>query len=160
MTTEAGDLEAVTWSDANDQLSKDRHRCNPFYATVDKSVWGLTAALSDVKNRPDPPSERGLKQVIDAVAVVLKAAGEYAEGANLTSAEVLKQLNVPGALRSQYEPLSDRSLRSGQRQMTPQSAIEPMETQEAKAIEPNETKKPKKTQKPKPVSGRRKRRNT
>ncbi|HWW97448.1 MAG TPA: hypothetical protein VNY74_07115 [Edaphobacter sp.] len=123
-TTYDEDLVAVTWSDANDQLSKDRRRCNPFYAAVDKSIWGLSATLSDAKNRPDPPSERGLKQVIDAVSVVLEAAGQYAEGAHLTRAEVLQQLNVPGALRSPFEPLSDRSLRSAQQQVPQQSAIE------------------------------------
>lgn len=153
-TTAPGDLEAVTWSDANDQLGKDRRRCNPFHATVDKSIWGLTAALSDAKNRPDPPSERGLKQIIDAVAVVLKAAGQYAEGAHLTRAEVLQQLNVPGALRSQFEPLSDRSLRSGQRQVVPQSAVEPREMQKARVKEAKPGKKAK------PASGRRKRRKT
>jgi hypothetical protein len=125
-TTYDDDLLAVTWTDANDQLSKDRRRCNPFYATVDKSVWGLTAALTDVKNRPDPPSERGLKQIIDAVSVVLEAAGKYAEGAHLTRAEVLQQLNVPGALRSPFEPLSDRSLRNVQQQQAPQAAIQLM----------------------------------
>jgi hypothetical protein len=144
-TTGPGDLKAVTWGDYNDQLSKDRRRCNPFYATIDKSFWGLTAALTDAKNRPDPPSERGLKQVIDAVSVVLEAADKYAEDAHLTRAEVLQQLNVPGTLRSQYEPLSDRSLRSGQRQVTPQSTIEP-KVKEAKA-----------TKRAKPASGRRKR---
>jgi hypothetical protein len=160
-TTYAADLVAVTWSDANDQLSKDRHRCNPFYATVDKSIWGLTAALSDAKNRPDPPSERGLKQVIDAVSVVLKAAGQYAEGAHLTRDEVLQQLNTPGALRSQFEPLSDKSLRSGQRQVAPQSAIE-AKPAEAKATQPKtpQTKatEAKTTKKAKPATGRRKRR--
>jgi hypothetical protein len=142
-TTYDDDLLAVTWTDANDQLSKDRRRCNPFYANVDKSVWGLTAALTDVKNRPDPPSERGLKKIIDAVSVVLEAAGQYAEGAHLTRAEVLQQLNVPGALRSPFEPLSDRSLRSGQQQMAPQSAIQarPTETKtpQAKAIQAKTT---------------------
>jgi hypothetical protein len=155
MTTGAGDLEAVTWSDANDHLSKDRRRCNPFYANVDKSIWGLTAALTDVKNRPDPPSERGLKQVIDAVAVVLNAAGQYAEGAHLTRAEVLQQLNVPGALRSQFEPLSDRSLRSGQQQVAPQLAME-AKPAEAKATQPKTT-EAKPAKKAKPAGGRRKR---
>jgi hypothetical protein len=132
-TTYAEDLVAVTWSDANDQLSKDRQRCNPFYATIDRSIWGLSATLSDAKNRPDPPSERGLKQVIDAVSAVLEAAGRYAEGAHLTRAEVLQQLNVPGALRSPFEPLSDRSLRRVQQQVGQQSAIQ---------VKPAETKTP------------------
>jgi hypothetical protein len=139
-TTYDEDLVAVTWSDANDQLKKDRQRCNPFFATIDNSIWGLSATLSDVKNRPDPPSERTLKRVVDAVQVVLKAAGQYAEHANLTRAEVLQQLNVPGALRSPFEPLSDRTLRSLPGQLPPHSAIEAMPTEgTTKAPKPPET---------------------
>ena len=152
-TTGPGDLQAVTWSDANDQLSKDRRRCNPFYARFDKSVWGLTAALSDAKNRPDPPSERGLKQVIDSVTLVLEAAGQYAEGAHLTRAEVLQQLNMPGQLRSQFEPLSDRSLRTGSRQVAPKSALE-FNVTKAEATKTAKTMEPRKPTKiPKPASG-------
>jgi hypothetical protein len=165
-TTYDDDLLVVTWSDANDQLSKDRRRCNPFYANVDKSFWGLSAALSDAKNRPDPPSERGLKQIIDAVSVVLEAAGQYAEGAHLTRAEVLQQLNVPGALRSPFEPLSDRSLRNAQQQVAPQSAIQvkPAETKtpQPKTVQAKTTHaKPaeaKTTKRAKPTRGRRTRR--
>jgi hypothetical protein len=110
-TKEPCGVDAVWWT-AGPELAKDRKTCNPSYSEIDKSLWNLTATLAVVKNRPDPPPERSLKQVIDAVTVVLKAAGNYAKGAQLDTAEVIGQLAVPGTLRSQHEPLADTSLRS------------------------------------------------
>jgi len=110
-TTEQCSVDAVSWLPGT-ELTKDRQKCNPFYGTIDKSLWNLTATLADLKNRPDPPSDRNLKQVIDAVTVVLKAANHYAKGSHLDAAEVVGQLAVPGTLRSQHEPLADTSLRS------------------------------------------------
>ena len=133
-TTEQCNLDAVSWV-AGTELTKDRQKCNPFYGTIDTSLWNLTATLADLKNRPDPPSERGLKQVIDAVTVVLKAANHYAKGSHLDAAEVVGQLAVPGALRSQHEPLADTSLRS----------ILPPETAAHTRKQPQLTSKKKKT---------------
>lgn len=112
------DITAVAW-EAGAQLVKDRKRCNPFYARVNKSIWGLTEKLSDLKNRPDPPSERAVQQVIDAVSQVQDAVSRYAKAGHMSAAEVLQQLSLPGGLRSKDAPPPESSVRSAQQAAAP-----------------------------------------
>jgi hypothetical protein len=52
---ESVSLTTVTWAPAV-EIKKAWKRCNPFYARVNDTFWYLTERLSDLKNRPDPPS--------------------------------------------------------------------------------------------------------
>jgi hypothetical protein len=102
-TTESASLDTIQWLPPDD-LIKQRKRCNPFYATVDKSIWGLSEELSNFKNRPDPPSERAVLQIVEAVHELDKAIAQYAEAGNVTVAEVWNQVRQGQGLRSAYAP--------------------------------------------------------
>lgn len=95
----------------SDEYIKDRRRCNPFYAQIDTSIYGLSAKLSDLKNRPDPPSEREILQVIDAVARIEKDAQHAAHSVGISRNQLLKELKTPGALLSMEPRVSDDTLR-------------------------------------------------
>jgi hypothetical protein len=96
---ESVSLWTVTWSssDAFQQASK---RCNPYFENVNTSFWYLTARLSDLKNRPDPPSEGAVLEVVRAVEQVQKAVAQYAKAGHQPQAAVWRQLGTPGGLRS------------------------------------------------------------
>ena len=83
-------------------MKKAWKRCNPLYATVDTTIWGLSARLSDLKNRPDPPSERTIRQIVEAVHTLDAAVSQYAKAGHMTVVEVRKQLGSVGGLRSTY----------------------------------------------------------
>jgi len=97
---EAG-LTTVFWLPGV-EMKKAWKRCNPFYGTVDTTLWGLSARLSDLKNRPDPPSERTVLQVVEAVHQLDAAVVRYAKAGHLTTTEVMKQIGTVGGLRSKY----------------------------------------------------------
>jgi hypothetical protein len=84
------------------EIQKARKRCNPFYGTVDTTLWGLSATLSDLKNRPDPPSERTVFHIVEAVRQLDAAVAHYAKAGHLTTTEVMKQIGTVGGLRSKY----------------------------------------------------------
>jgi hypothetical protein len=102
-------LDAVEWL-PSEAFKKDSQRCNPFYANVDKSFWGLTQALSDVKNRPDPPSERAVLHIVESVQQLNIAVQQYATAANITSAEVFKQIGTGVSFRSAIAPEPETDL--------------------------------------------------
>lgn len=102
-------LDTVTWL-AGEEIKKAWKRCNPFYATVDKTIWGMTAQLSDFKNRPDPPSERTLVQIADSVRHLEAAVAQYAKAGNMTTAEVWNQIGSGGGFRSPDAPAADVDL--------------------------------------------------
>ena len=56
--------------------------------------------LSDITNRPDPPSERGALDIVQAVESVQRAVERYSKAGGQTEAEVWRQLATSGALRS------------------------------------------------------------
>lgn len=95
------DLTTVTWI-PGDEFKKASARCNPFFAEVNHSFWYLTQKLSDVKNRPDPPSERTAQEMIQAVEQVQKAVGRFASDAHQSPEEILRQLGTPDGLQSPY----------------------------------------------------------
>lgn len=82
------------------QSRKAVKRCNPFYAEVNDSFWYLTEKLADIKNRPDPPSERGALVIVQAVEQVQKAVERYSNAGDQTEAEVWRQLGTSGGLQS------------------------------------------------------------
>jgi hypothetical protein len=94
-------LDTVSWI-PGEEMKKAWKRCNPFYATVDTTIWGLSARLSDLKNRPDPPSERTIRQIVVAVHTLDAAVSQYAKAGHMTVVEVRKQLESVGGLRSTY----------------------------------------------------------
>jgi len=94
-------LTTVTWK-PGEEIKKAWKRCNPFYAEVNHSFWYLTEKLSDVKNRPDPPSERTVQEIVQAVEQVQKAVEQYARAGHQSQAEVLRQLGTPDGLQSAY----------------------------------------------------------
>lgn len=96
---ESVSLTTVTWT-AGEDFKKARKRCNPFYAEVNDSFWYLTEKLSDIKNRPDPPSERGVREIVQAVEQVQSAVVRYSKAGGQTKAEVWRQLGISGELRS------------------------------------------------------------
>ncbi len=96
---ESVSLTTVTWIEG-EEIKKARKRCNPFYAEVNDSFWYLTEKLSDIKNRPDPPSERGAREIARAVEQVQMAVARYSEAGGQTKAEVWRQLGISGELRS------------------------------------------------------------
>jgi len=108
-------LTAVSWS-AGEQLKKARKRCNPFYAEVNDSFWYLTEKLSDVKNRPDPPNERNVREIVRGVETLQKAVDRYSQAGGQTRSETWRQLGTVGELRS-IDPalsiLSSTRLRPG-----------------------------------------------
>ena len=97
---ESVSLTTVTWA-AGEEMKKAWKRCNPFYARVNDTFWYLTERLSDVKNRPDPPSERGVREIVQAVEQVQKAVARYARAGHQTEVDVWRQLGTPGGLRSE-----------------------------------------------------------
>ena len=105
----------MSWS-AGGQLKKARKRCNPFYAEVNDSFWYLTEKLSDVKNRPDPPNERNVREIVRGVEALQKAVDRYSQAGGQTRSETWRQLGSAGELRS-IDPalsiLSSTRLRPG-----------------------------------------------
>ncbi len=100
-SSDHADLTAVSWL-PGEEMKKAWKRCNPFYAHVDTTVWGLTAQLSDLKNRPDPPSERAVLQVVQAVHRLDAAVAQYAVAGNLSTVEVMKRIGTVDGLRSKF----------------------------------------------------------
>jgi hypothetical protein len=98
---ESVDLTTVTWIPGDD-FKKASARCNPFFAEMNHSFWYLTQKLSDIKNRPDPPSERTAQEMIQAVEQVQKAVGLFASAAHQSPTEILQQLGTPDGLQSPY----------------------------------------------------------
>jgi hypothetical protein len=98
---ESVDLTTVTWM-PGEEFKKASRRCNPFFAEVNHSFWYLTHKLSDIKNRPDPPSERTVQEVVQAVEQVQKAVEQYARAGHQSQAEILRQLGTPDGLQSAY----------------------------------------------------------
>lgn len=90
----------------------DRKRCNPFYAKIDDSISGLSATLANLKNRPDPPGEKELLQVIDAVARVESDAQAIGQHSGRSSKAVLSELRFPGVLVSADPIASPEILRT------------------------------------------------
>jgi hypothetical protein len=60
----------------------------------------LTEKLSDIKNRPDPPSERNVSEIVQAVEQVQKAVARYSSAGGQSVTDVWRQLSVSGGLRS------------------------------------------------------------
>jgi len=102
-------LITVAWL-PGEEIKKAWKRCNPFYGTVDTTLWGLTAKLSDLKNRPDPPSERTLVQIAEAVRHLDAVVGHYAKAGHMTTAQVWKQIGSAGGLRSADAPAAEIDL--------------------------------------------------
>jgi len=107
--TEGVDLTTVSWLPGDD-LIKARKRCNHFYAAIDTSIWGLTEKLSDLKNRPDPPSEATVRQIAQAVHELDKAVAQYAQDGNMTTSEVFQQMGRGDGLRSPFAPAASLDL--------------------------------------------------
>ena len=84
--------------------------CNPQYVRLDTTIWRLTTQLSDLKNHPDPPSERTLVKIADAVHDLDVAVGQYAKAGHMTTAEVWNQIGRAGGLRSADAPAADVDL--------------------------------------------------
>ncbi|MHC2707818.1 hypothetical protein ACVIWV_007110 [Bradyrhizobium diazoefficiens] len=101
---ESVSLIAVTWT-AGEELKKARKRCNPFYAEVNDSLWHLTEKLSDLKNRPDPPYERAVQEIVNEVERLQKAVDRYSQAGGQTRSETWRQLGNRGELRS-IDPVS------------------------------------------------------
>lgn len=100
-TEESVDLTTVTWIPGDD-FKKASARCNPFFAEMNNSFWYLTQKLSDIKNRPYPPSERTAQEMIQAVEQVQKAVGQFARAGNQSPTEILRQLGTPDGMQSPY----------------------------------------------------------
>lgn len=98
---ESVDLTTVTWTPGDD-FKKASARCNPFFAEMNHSFWYLTQKLSDIKNRPDPPSERTAQEIMWAVEQVQKAVVQYARAGNQSPTEILRHLGTPDGLQSAY----------------------------------------------------------
>src|SRR5258708_1271566 len=96
---ESVSLTTVTWIEG-EEIKKARKRCNPFYAEVNDSFWYLTEKLSDIKNRPDPPSERGAREIARAVEQVQMAVARHSEAGGQRKGEGWGQLGISGELRS------------------------------------------------------------
>ncbi len=96
---ESVSLTTVTWT-AGEELKKARKRCNPFYAEVNNSLWHLTEKLSDLKDRPDPPYERAVRDIVNEVERLQKAVDRYSEAGGQTRSETWHQLGNRGELRS------------------------------------------------------------
>jgi hypothetical protein len=96
---ESVSLTTVTYT-PGEEIKKAWKRCNPFYARVNDTLWYLTEKLSDARNRPDPPSERGVREIIKAVEQVQEAVARYSKAGHRADAEVWQQLGTPGGLRS------------------------------------------------------------
>ncbi len=96
---ESVSLTTVTWA-PGEEMKKAWKRCNPFYARVNDSLWHLTERLADAKDRPDPPSERDIREIVQAVEKVQQAVGQYAQAGLQTETEIWRQAGTPGGLRS------------------------------------------------------------
>jgi len=101
-------LITVVWL-PGEEIKKARKRCNPFYGTVDTTLWGLSAKLSDAKNRPDPPSERALADIANAVHHVDAAVEQFAKAGHTTTEDVWHQIRT-GALKSMDAPAAPPDL--------------------------------------------------
>jgi hypothetical protein len=101
---ESVSLTTVTWS-AGETLKNARKRCNPFYAEVNDSLWHLTEKLSDLKNRPDPPYERAVREIVHEVERLQKAVVRYSHAGGQTRSETWRQFGKRGELRS-IDPVS------------------------------------------------------
>jgi len=108
--TETPGLDGVWWQ-ADADTKKAYQKCNPFYAVVDKSIWGLSKTLGDLKNRPDPPSDPAILRVVKNVRELSQAVAQYAQAGNLSQAEVWQQIGAPGEIRSQFAPPDDADIR-------------------------------------------------
>jgi hypothetical protein len=103
-------IDALSFEPGTDYKT-DRRRCNPFYARIDDSLFGLSVTLANLKNRPDPPSEKELLQVLKAAARVENDAQHAAHQSGISSKELLKELKFQGALLSNTPRVSDAILR-------------------------------------------------
>ncbi|MFN7984652.1 MAG: hypothetical protein U0Q11_22635 [Vicinamibacterales bacterium] len=103
-------LESV-WFQPDDATKSAYKRCNPFYAAIDTSIWGLSKTLADLKNRPDPPSDRAVLKVVKSVQALSTVVAQYARASNLSEADVWKQVGTPGELRTTFAPADDADLR-------------------------------------------------
>lgn len=97
------DLTTTSWT-AGDDFKNAQHRCNPSFTMINNSIWALSKLLSDLKNRPDPPSDPSIRQIADAVHALDAAVSQYAQSGYMTTAEVWEQIGTPGGLRSPYAP--------------------------------------------------------
>ncbi len=86
--------------EAGEEYKKDRRRCNKFYANLDDSLYSLSVTLANLKNRPDPPSEHVILEVLENVAKVEHDAQHAAHSSGITRKQLFKQLASPGALIS------------------------------------------------------------
>ena len=103
-------IDAISF-ESSEEYRKDRRRCNPLYARIDDSLYGLSKTLADLKNRPDPPSERVLLQVLEAAARVEIDAQNAARISGVSRKTLLKELQSPGALLSRDPRAGDEVLR-------------------------------------------------
>ena len=110
---ESVSLTTVTWA-PTEETKKAYKRCNPFYARVNDTFWYLTEKLSDLKNRPDPPSERVVREIVQAVEQVQKSVTLFAKAGHLKEAEVWRQLGTPGGLRSEDPVLPPATITKAQ----------------------------------------------
>ena len=92
-------LTTVSWAPGA-AIQKDWKRCNPSYAAMNDSFWYLTERLSDLKNRPDPPPERVVVEVVRAVEQVQGTVARFAKAANMSHSQVWRHLGATGGLRS------------------------------------------------------------
>jgi hypothetical protein len=98
-------LTTVSWIQG-EAIKKAWKRCNPFYARMNDTFWYLTEQLIDHKNRPDPPSERSVREIVYAVEQLQKAVALYTKAGHQTEAEVWRQLGTPNGLQS-IDPVPD-----------------------------------------------------
>lgn len=132
-------LDTVDWI-AGAAAAEARRKCNPYYARLNNTFWYLTAALADVKNRPDPgPVESEVAKVVRAVELLQKAVAQYSRAGHLSEAETMHQLQLPGALRSQNAPAAEIDMTRVQlskRPLAPQNQNrEPSGRQEEEKLE-------------------------
>ena len=123
-TTEDTSIMTLSWTPGA-KAEEARRKCNPYYARLNNTFWYLTALLADIKNRPDPaPLESEVAKVVRAVELLQKAVGQYSRGGHLSEAETMRQLQIPGALRSQNAPPAEVDLTRvaiGRKGLAPQS---------------------------------------
>jgi hypothetical protein len=103
---ESVSLITIIWA-PGDEITKARKQCNPFYARLNDTFWYLTDRLIDLKNRPDPPTERGVREIVQVVAQAQKEVALFEGAGDLTEAEVWQQLGTSGGLRS-LDPVAPR----------------------------------------------------
>jgi hypothetical protein len=93
------DVDIITFV-PGEKLRRDRKRCNPNFYAIDTSIRALSETLRMLKDRPDPPNERAILQVIAAVQQVQNVMSSLGESAGMTRTELLRELKVPGTLVS------------------------------------------------------------